>query len=272
MLTFEEVAAAPSRPADARISYGALPLQFGEIRLPAAGPSRVPLVVLLHGGCWQSAYDLAHTAPAATALTREGWAVWTPEYRRLGDDGGGWPGTFDDIASAVDFVRELSTRYPVIDTTRVVLMGHSAGGQLALWAASRKAGDATALVARAPLHIHGVVALAAISDLATYGAQGGGCNSAVTPLLGGTPATVPARYATVSPTEHPPLGVTVRLVHGTDDPIVPIEQSRAFTRLFNSLGGLAVLGEVPGAGHFDVIAPQAEAWSAVLAAVAALKE
>ena len=139
MISFSELAATAAPPADHREPYGTGALQFGELRLPK-GRSRAPVVVFIHGGCWRSAYDLVHVAAAAAALASAGYAVWVPEYRRVGDDGGGWPGTFDDVANAIDHVRVLARKYATLDTNRVVLVGHSAGGQLALWAASRKPG------------------------------------------------------------------------------------------------------------------------------------
>src|SRR5688572_28750627 len=207
MISFAELAATPAPPADHREPYGPGPLQFGELRLPARTDRRVPLVVLVHGGCWRSAYDLRHVAAAAEAIPLDGYAVWVPEYRRDGDEGGGWPGTFDDIAAAVDHVRVLAARYPAIDSTHVVLASHSAGGSLVLWAASRRAGDESLGTGAArpsapsppPLRVAGIVSLAGITDLAAYGAATGSCNSAVTPLLGGTGADVPDRYTAVSP-------------------------------------------------------------------------
>ena len=267
MVTFDEVVATPSPPADHRESYGPSPVQFGELRLPRGG-ARVPVVVFLHGGCWRAAYDHAHVAAAAASLADAGYAVWVPEYRRVGEEGGGWPGTFDDVASAVDHVRTLAARYPTLDTTRVILAGHSAGGQLALWAASRKAGDARS-GRTPPLPVAGVVSLAGITDLATY-ASPGGCGSAVVPLMGGTSAEVPDRYRAVSPIERVPLGVPVRIVHGAADPTVPLDQSRTFAERVVAAGGRAVVTEVPGAGHFDVVAPQSAAWPAVLDAFRAL--
>jgi acetyl esterase/lipase len=267
MVTFDEVVATPSPPADHRESYGPSPVQFGELRLPR-GSARVPVVVFLHGGCWRAAYDHAHVAAAAASLADAGYAVWVPEYRRVGEEGGGWPGTFDDVASAVDHVRTLAARYPTLDTTRVILAGHSAGGQLALWAASRKAGDARS-GSTPPLPVAGVVSLAGITDLATY-ASPGGCGSAVVPLMGGTPAEVPDRYRAVSPIERVSLGVPVRIVHGAADPTVPLAQSRTFAERVVAAGGRAVVTEVPSAGHFDVVAPQSAAWPAVLDAFRAL--
>ena len=268
MIPYSELTAAAVAPADHRIAYGEAPLQFGELRMPA-GTDSVPLVVLIHGGCWRSQYDVRHVAPAAAEIARQGMAVWTVEYRRIGDPGGGWPGTFDDIAHAVDHVRRLSAQFPRIDTNRVVLMGHSAGGQLALWAASRKQNEMTGLFrsAIAPFKVAGVVSLAGITDLAEYGAGSGGCNQSVSPLLGGTPQQQPLRYKAVSPKERLPIGVPIRLVHGEADPIVPLAQSRTFLDSMRRAGDRGLLDVVTGAGHFDVLAPQAEAWKTVMHAL-----
>jgi len=272
MIPYSELAAAPVAPADHRIAYGTGALQFGELRLPP-GAARVPVVVLVHGGCWRAAYDLTHVSQAAAALTALGVATWTVEYRRVGDPGGGWPGTFEDVARAVDHVRPLAARFPRLDTARVVLAGHSAGGHLALWAASRRAGERfpdAEPPASAPLRATGVVSLAGIADLRAYGAAPGGCNSAVTPLMGGTPAAVPERYAAASPVEHPPIGVPVHVIHGAADPIVPLAQSEALVARLRAIGGDVTLDVVPGAGHFDLVAPRADAWRAVTRAVRVL--
>lgn len=267
MIAYSELIATPVAPAEHRIAYGSETLQFGELRLPD-GSEPVPLVVLIHGGCWRSQYDLKHVAGAAVALTKEGFAVWTIEYRRIGDANGGWPGTFDDIAHAVDYVRRLGTQFPRIDTARVVLMGHSAGGQLALWAASRKQNETVGLFrsAIAPLKVAGVVSLAGITDLAGYGAATGGCNQSVTPLMGGTAAQVPQRYRAVSPIERVPIGAFIRLVHGDADPIVPLAQSKDFLVRAHMAGDRAELDIIKGAGHFDLLAPQSEAWPTVVRA------
>jgi acetyl esterase/lipase len=257
-VTWKQIAAMPQPPADHVIPYGDDSLAFGELRLPTgAGPH--PLVILIHGGCWRSQYDLHHVAPLGAALTRRGVAVWTIEYRRIGDAGGGWPGTFEDVARGADHVRELARKFP-LDLERVVLVGHSAGGHLALWLAARRHLPAGSPLAVDPLPVRGVVGLAAISDLRAYGAGAGYCNESVGLLLGGTPAEVPDRYAQASPTELPPAGVPLRLVHGTGDTVVPLEQSRAFAA---RLGGEARYVPIEGAGHFDLIAPTSSAWATV---------
>ena len=273
MIQYSELLAATVPSADHRIAYGADPLQYGELRLPA-GSAHVPLVVIIHGGCWRSQYDLKHVASAAAALVKEGFATWTIEYRRVGDPGGGWPGTFDDIPRAVDHVRALALQYPRLDTMRVILMGHSAGGQLALWAASRKQNDSSSIfrTSKPPLPILGVVALAPITDLAEYGAAPGGCNGAVTPLMGGTFAEVPDRYRAVSPIERVPLGQRMVLLHGDADPIVPVAQSRKLATRERAAGGSPEATFIPGAGHFDLVAPQSDAWPVVVRAVRLLSE
>lgn len=265
MISYEELDT--DVPGGQRIAYGADPLQFGELRLPE-GSGTAPVVVLVHGGCWENEYTLAHLSGAAAALAREGFAVWSIEYRRLGDPGGGWPGTFQDVARGVDHLRAIAAANPRLDTARVVLAGHSAGGQLALWAASRRPDDG--LGGADPLRVSGVVSLAGITDLRGYGAAPGGCNSSVYPLLGGPPSEHPERYAAVSPVERVPLGVPVRFVHGAADPIVPAAQSRALLGLMRAAGDPADLTVVEGAGHFDVVAPQSGAWAAVVKAIRAL--
>ena len=273
MIQYSELTATPIAAADHRIAYGSDPLQVGELRLPG-GADSVPLVVLIHGGCWRAQYDLKHVAAASAALAADGFATWTIEYRRVGDPGGGWPGTFDDISVAVDHVRALILQFPRIDSARVVLMGHSAGGQLALWAASRKQNELTGLFrsSRPPLPVAGVISLAGITDLIEYGATTTGCNGAVNPLMGGTSAVVPDRYRAVSPVERVPIGVPVHLIHGEADPIVPVAQSRKLLTRNRAAGGVTELRALPGVGHFDLVAPQAEAWTTVLRSLHSLTD
>jgi acetyl esterase/lipase len=253
--TFNEVAAMPSRPADARATYGTAPEQFGELRLPT-GPGPHPVVVLIHGGCWRAEYDITHIAPLATALAGDGWAVWAIEYRRVGSPGGGWPGTFQDVGAAIDHLRTLANTHP-LDLFRVVVAGHSAGGHLALWSAARGVlPKGSPIAAVDPLVPRGVVSIAGITDVATY-ASPNGCGSAVVPLMGGAPDAVADRYAQASPVALVPP-VPVQLLVGTADTIVPRTQADAFVK---AAGTRATVRLVEGAGHFDLIAPDREAWT-----------
>jgi acetyl esterase/lipase len=261
---WSEIANATVPPADQRIAYGPDSLHYGELRIPD-GDGPFPIVVVIHGGCWQSEYDLRHAAAESEALRAEGMATWTIEYRRVGDPGGGWPLTFLDVARAIDFVPRLAARAARLDGSRVVLIGHSAGGHLALWAASPSSNGADT-PAPPSLPLRGVVSLAAIADLRSYGAQPGSCNSAVPQLMGGAPDEHDARYSAANPIELVPLRTPVRLIHGALDPIVPPSQSHAFAARNREAGGSATVTMVDGAGHFDLIAPHAPAWSEVVRA------
>jgi len=256
---FDDLLATPLPPADARLAYGRDSLQFGDLRLPR-GRGAFPVAVVIHGGCWLNRYDLRHAAREADALTALGIATWTIEYRRVGDPGGGWPGTFDDVEAAIDHVARLAARYP-LDTQRVVLVGHSAGGHLALWAAARSRRRAGAL------RVRGVVSLAGVTDPITFGARPGACSAGVASLLGGSPAEQGARYEAASPASLVPLGVPTRLVHGDSDTSVPLEQSQRFVARARAAGDDASLVVIPGGGHFDVVAPGSAAWPAVERAV-----
>jgi acetyl esterase/lipase len=240
----------PPRAADARLAYGPEPKQFGDLRLPAVD-RLLPLAVVVHGGAWQAMYNLIHTGHLCIALEEAGIASWNVEYRCRGDVGGTWPGAGDDVAAAIEFVDELAERYP-LDRERVVLVGHSAGGHLALWGAKR---------AGLP-----VVALAAVSDL-RESAQRVGPDGAVARFLGGMPGDVPDRYAEASPCELLPLGVRQILLHGDVDESVPYAQSVSYVE---AAGGEAELVTLEGAGHFEPIDPQAREWPRTLGAIQSL--
>lgn len=233
----------PPPAADTRLVYGAEPKQFGDLRLPA-GDGPWPLAVVLHGGAWKATYNLIHMGHMCVALAEAGVATWNAEYRSVGDVGGGWPGTGDDVARAVEFVEELFVGCP-LDRERVVLVGHSAGGHLALWAAKR---------AELP-----VVALAPVSDL-RESAERVGADGAVARFVGGMPDEVPERYAEASPRELLPFRVRQLLVHGTEDDEVPYTMSEGYVA---AAGGETGLLTLEGARHFEPIDPQARQWPAV---------
>jgi len=261
----------PARPADARISYGTADrLQFGDFRLPT-GPGPFALAVVIHGGCWTSRFaTLQNTSALADALRDAGMATWNIEYRRLDDEGGGWPGTFADVALAADYVPVLAKRYP-LDLTRVVAVGHSAGAHLALWLAGRHRLPAgNVLRGESPLRLRGVVALAGPGDLKDFlGYAGDVCgDSVVERLMGGGPQVVPERYALGSPAELLPLGTQQALVVGIDDRVMPERARNAYVAAARKAGDTVDLLVAPDAAHFEVIAPTSAAWPAVRNTVA----
>ena len=241
----------PPPAADHRLVYGPEPKQFGDLRIPA-GDGPFPLVVFVHGGGWEAQYNMITAGHLCVELRGAGIGTWNVEYRACGDVGGQWPGAGDDVARAVEFTGELLERYPL--DGRVVLAGHSSGGQLALWAAKR---------ARLP-----VVALAAVSDL-RESAKRVGRDGAVARFLGGMPADVADRYAEASPRELLPLGVRQILVHGDADSGVPHEQSASYVE---AAGGEVELVSLEGAGHFDLVDPQARVFPATVTAIRSLLE
>lgn len=268
-VTWEQLSNRPAPPAGTRVPYGPDPLQFGELRLPA-GEGPHPLAVVIHGGCWRAEYDFGHVAHLADGLVRAGVATWTIEYRRVGDPGGGWPGTFEDAVGAVEHLPALAQAFP-LDPERVVLVGHSAGAHLALWLAGRhNLPGEHALHAAGPLPVRGVVSLAGITDLRSYGEGERGCNAAVALLMGGSAAEMPRRYAEASPAALQPLGVRQRMLHGDADSIVPRVQSDAFAAAGAMRGDEVRVELVEGAGHFDLVAPFSPAWPQVKAAVLSL--
>jgi acetyl esterase/lipase len=258
-LSFEDVKKLPAPPGAQRVAYGSDPLQFGELRLPQEkGP--YPVVVVIHGGCWYSDYDLSYLENFNASLTRLGVATWSLEYRRIGNPGGGWPGTFTDVALGTDYLRVLARTYP-LDLNRVIVVGHSAGGQLALWLAARRfLPKDNPLYVNDPLPLHGIISLAGITDMRRYRPT---CGNAVTKVLGGSPEEVTDRYRYTSPIELLPLKIEQRLIHGALDEIVPSDFSRDYEAAARKKGDPVRLTIVATAGHFDLVAPQSSAWPAV---------
>jgi acetyl esterase/lipase len=204
-----------------------------------------------------------------TGLTAEGYVTWSLEYRRLGNVGGGWPGTFLDVAMGAKYVRELAPEYN-LDLNRVVAIGHSAGGHLALWLAGcHRIARGEALHVDEPLALKGVVALAGVSDLRRAW-ELRLSNNVVEDFLGGAPSEVPERYATASPLEMVPLGVPQVLVHGTADDIVPYEICERYYEAALGAGDRVELVRLEGTGHFELIDPAAREWGAVVGAVRSL--
>ncbi len=247
-----------------RISYGPNAFHYGELYLPQKKETETPtpVVVLLHGGFWRSAYSLSLMRKLARNLAHNGFAAWNVEYRRVGNVEGGWPNTMLDVALATDYVRTLASQYG-LDTHKVVTVGHSAGGHLSLWLAARQRITEGELHITEPLPLLGAVSLAGCVDL-DYVAQLGLGNDAAIELLGGEPQDVPERYATASPAALLPLGTPQVLIHGTRDDRVPFNVSQAYAHIANEAGDDITLIELPGADHFVVIDPTSESWAITL--------
>ena len=238
--------------------YGRARCQFGELFLPDGG-GRFPVAVVLHGGFWKAQYGRRQMHAICTDLAARGWAAWNVEYRRIGRlSGGGYPRTLDDVAAAVDHLGDMpaheggQSRFG-FDLSRVIAIGHSAGGHLAAWLATRDAPRVaiTGVVAQA-----GVVDLRLASELRLS-------DGVVDRFLGGAPEAVPERYARASPAERLPLGVPALLTHGGRDDIVPPVMSERFAVAARAAGDDVELVVEPGEEHFGHLAPGNALWDAV---------
>ncbi len=236
--------------------YGRARSQFGELFLPD-GDGPFPVAVLLHGGFWKAQYGRKQAHPLCADLVVRGWAAWNVEYRRIGAlSGGGYPQTLDDASAAVDHLAETPAHAAgVLDTTRVVAVGHSAGGHLAAWLACRPAPRVavTRVVSQA-----GVVDLRMASRLRLS-------DGVVHRFLGGAPDEVPERYAAASPAEQLPLGVPLLLTHGDRDDVVPPDMSEQFAQAARAAGDDVDLVVAPGEEHFGHLDPANPLWQAVTA-------
>lgn len=258
----------PPPAAEARIVYGEQPHQFAELRRPP-GPGPHPVIVFIHGGFWRAQYNLDHAGHLCAELAKHGFATWSLEFRRVGHDGGGYPGTLEDVASGADHLRHAASSLG-LDLERVVAMGHSAGGHLALWLAARHRLTAKQpLHSDAPLKLRGVVSLAGVADLAQGAALNLG-DGIVQTFMGGTPAEVPERYRVASPAALQPLKTRQVLVHGTKDDIVPVKVSEDFHARGRALKDPVTFVKLQGTGHFELIDPRSKEWPRVVEAVRSL--
>jgi len=250
-----------------KITYGEDPNQFGELRIPE-GDSLFPVIVILHGGCWQSIYDKSLMDAMAEDLTNRGYATWNLEYRRIGN-GGGWPNTFLDVATGFKKLTDLAKTYP-IDLQKILITGHSAGGHLALWlGAQNQLADSSEIKTQDLPKITGIVSLAGITDLETYLAPSG-CGSSVDDLIGGGPTQFPERYFAGSPISFVPLCIPQVLINGEEDQIVPISHISPYYEMSVAAKDKIQLVSIPNAGHFEIITPGSNAWEAIIQAFADL--
>jgi acetyl esterase/lipase len=241
-------------PADVRLNYGQDEFQFGDLRLPQ-GKGPFAAAMFVHGGFWRARYDLRPAGFLCAALTKAGFATWNIEYRRVGNPGGGWPGSFEDVTSAYQFLRQLAGKYP-IGTKRMLVIGHSAGGQLALALAAHQNSM------RAAVSLAGVVDLRRGWELHLS-------RNAVAEFLSGPPERVTEHYHEASPAA---LDIHCKqlIVHGLDDDAVPVEMSREYVRQKKVKGENITFLEFPDSGHYELIDPKSAAWPTIVEAIAKL--
>ncbi|MGE5624035.1 MAG: alpha/beta hydrolase family protein [Bacillota bacterium] len=238
--------------------YGTAPSQVGDLHLPQA--KNPPVVVLLHGGFWRLPYGYDQYTPIAGDLVSRGYAAWNLEYRRLGEAGGGWPNTLKDVSLGVDHLAKLKAEGADLDLTRVVTVGHSAGGHLALWAGGPRklaAGDAAPRV-----KVMAAVGQAPAADLKKIYELG--CSNGVARELAGTPEQHPERYYYGSPRALLPLGIPQLIVHGEADDTVIVEIGREYAEAARQAGDPVDYVSFPGMGHFEHLDPKGIAWKAVV--------
>ncbi len=247
MISSDDILSLAAPKADARVAYGNDENQFVDLRLPPGkGPNA--LAICIHGGYWRAKYDLGYMGHLCAALTAKGIATANVEYRRVGNGGGGWPGTFADVRASYQFLLQNARKHE-FDARRVVVMGHSAGGQLGLCLAAHETGVKT------------VISLAGVVDLQqAYRLHLS--NDAVVEFLGGEPAEVADHYREADPMK---LAIAARqwLVHGAEDDVVPPALSRDYVSAKQKMKEDARLAEIAGAGHFEVVDPRSKAWKDV---------
>jgi len=240
-VSFADVLRVPYRQPDTTISYGPDQFQFGQLWLPTTSPARANLV-LIHGGCWLNQFDIGYSHALSSALADAGYAVWSLEYRRTGDEGGAWPGTFEDIIAGINSLNDIDA----IESENLAILGHSAGGHLALLAGARS----ELLTAEPDL----IVGLAAISDVVSYAAGSNTCQTATPLFMGGDVSGRAQEYFDANPSNHGLHENTV-LLQGDIDEIVPLSQATL-------LGARTIISS--GASHFDWTHPGTLAYRRLL--------
>ncbi len=244
-VSFDSVLGLNTSKPNASYRYGETAQQYAELWLPKtpSPPGGYPVVVLVHGGCWLNSFDVGHLGAANTALAEAGFAVWATEYRRVGDAGGGWPGSLKDIDQSLETMAELSKKgVAPLDLQQVALAGHSAGGHLALLASANPPAE---------INVKSTIGLAAITDIEKYAGGSSGCEKSALAFMGGPAELLTDDYAKANPTAQPTPHNT-QLLMGSQDTIVKPPQG-SLPEAKNLL--------VPGAGHFDFIHPGTQAWA-----------
>ncbi len=240
-VSYKSVTEYPYREADNTQFYGENPLQWAKYWAAKPNAQQAKgVLIFVHGGCWLNAFDAQHSYPLASALADQGYAVWSIEYRRTGDEGGGWPGSLNDVQAAVDFIVDRSVEGA--EHNNFILLGHSAGGHLAL------------LAGQTQPKINKIFALAGISDIKTYSKGSNSCEKATVQFIGGDMEANPAAYEEATP-DWTKLVQRAHLLHGEKDSIVAVDQS---------VNSPASYTTVAGAGHFDWIHPGSFAFQVLM--------
>lgn len=277
-----------SKDADARIQYGDDSLQFGDLRLPkksekpeksenfekSENSEKYPVAIIIHGGCWVSKFaDLKNTAALSDALRDEGIATWNIEYRRIDNSGGGWPGTFQDIAAAVDILPSIAKKYS-LDLSRVIVIGQSAGGHFALWVGARhNLPVSSILYKKNPLKVKGVISLGGVPDLAAFREHAKEVCDADTigKLIGeGSQKDYSKNLKEASPIELLPLGIKQILIYGENEVSVPAKFGHDYKKIASSKGDDVSVITVKYAGHHEYNVPNSVTWPVILDNVKAL--
>ena len=255
---------APSR----HVAYGAAPSQFAELFQPP-GDGPFPVAVIIHGGCWTKEFGgITQMRNMAGDLVRQGIAVWNIEYRRYDEEGGGYPGMYHDVATAMDRLRALAPEH-TLNLSRIVLVGHSAGGHLAQWAGSRaRLPRSSPLYVADPLPVPTVISLGGLADLRNQAALiQSSCDRSTAQLAGVASAERPDVFADTSPAEMLPSGVRTVLIHGELDTISPLRAGHDYARRAQAAGDAAEVIVLPGGSHYDEVAATSPSWAIVSAQI-----
>jgi len=244
-VSWSDLTAIPLPIADVTIQYGSDSLHIADVFKPDSDVLN-PAILIIHGGCWLNQYDRYYMGHLASTLSDSGLVAVNIEYRRVGDSGGGWPGTFDDIQLAYNYMKANSESLR-IDTTQIFVTGHSAGGHLALWLAANNASVA------------GVVGLAAITNLSEYATGSGSCQRATPQLMGGMPDDDGSLYVAADPMLLINPKAPLHLISAERDVIVPPSENTAY---ITKTG--AHHHTLDNVGHFDLVAPISPAWPAII--------
>lgn len=250
------------------VAYGAAPSQFAELFQPA-GDGPFPVAVIVHGGCWTKEFGgITQMHNMAGDLQRQGVAVWNIEYRRFDEDGGGYPGMYHDVAAALDHLRALAPQRR-LDLSRIVLVGHSAGGHLAQWAASRaRLPRSSPLYAADPLPVPTVISLGGLADLRNEEQLiKTSCERDMAQLAGAASAARPDIFSDTSPAELLPSGVRTVLIHGEFDTVSPLRAGHDYARRAQAAGDQAEVIVLPGGSHYDEVAASSPSWTIVSAQI-----